>query len=133
MEGQDIGNQCKLIYGDNNKVGALLFYNPNKNGVPFSNISYWEYDKNFTKRNIDFDSRIYGEDKIKRYWETILDLDKDKKLTMNTLCDTVKTFFITEQTLEALRDENRPKDTWIYYPKHMLKYAITKSFKKRKN
>jgi hypothetical protein len=105
MEELAIGNQCKLIYGKNNKIGALLFYNPNKKNGPLSTVSYWEYDKDFRKMNIEFDSQIYGTHKIEQYWKKILELDKDKKLTMNTLCDVIDEVFFKDKEKTGLENK----------------------------
>jgi len=89
MEELTIDKKCKLIYAEDKKSGALLFYHSNKENQPSSKVSYWEYHKEFRKMTIDFDSQIYGEERIENYWEKILELDKDKKLNLDTLCDTI--------------------------------------------
>jgi hypothetical protein len=96
MEELTAEDKCKLIYENNDKIGALLFYHTDKKNQPFSKISYWEYDKDFKKMTLYFDSQVYGKDKIEQYWKEILELDKNKKLNMNTLSDAIDNFLFKD-------------------------------------
>jgi hypothetical protein len=84
-----VNQKCKLIYAENRKSGALLFYRHNKGDKPFSTIEYWEYDKDYRKMELDFKTDIYGKERIENYWKEILQLDEKQKLTLDTLSDTI--------------------------------------------
>jgi hypothetical protein len=134
MEELAIGDKCKLVYGKNNKdvhnsiYGALLFYNPDKNGGPSSTVWYWENGKVFKQTTIDFTHEMYGKEKIEQYWKEILELDKNKKLRINTLCNTIdEVFFGKEKQIDL---EDLEGVNYMYYMKYVLQYIIKKSFKK---
>jgi len=135
VEELDVNKKCKLVYGrdikdsHNSTVGALLFYNSSHKDAPFATIFYWEYNKDFKKMTIDFTSEIYGKDKIEQYWKEILELDKNKILKIDTLCDTIDSvLFGKEKQIEL---ENKVKVNWTSSLKDILCHIVPiKRFKK---
>jgi hypothetical protein len=78
---------------------------------------------------IDFTSEIYGKDKIEQYWKEILELDKNKILKIDTLCDTIDSvLFGKEKQIEL---ENKVKVNWTSSLKDILYHIVPiKRFKK---
>jgi hypothetical protein len=100
--------KCNIIFDDEEKVTIILSYNWSSENKPSSMFIYWGNEK-YKEAIWNFHSERYGKDKIEDYWKEILKLDKDKKLTLDTLCNTIETTFIPEPILKVLRDKNKVK------------------------
>jgi predicted transcriptional regulator len=97
-----------VMFDDEKKVTIILSYNWSPQGKPSSLFIYWGNEK-YQEFVQTFSAEKFGREKIEKYWSKILELDKNKKLTLDTLCDTIETTFIPEEMLKALRNKDKVK------------------------
>jgi hypothetical protein len=89
MEEPWIPERCDIMFDEERKAGAILYYLWDKKNRPSSKVVYWENKERYKLMTLDFRSEVYGKDKIESYWKEILKLNKDNKLTLDSLSDTI--------------------------------------------
>ncbi len=100
--------KANILFRDDKNVPIILSYEWSPEGKPSAMFVYFG-NKKYKEWLWTFSAERYGRDKIEEYWRNILELDKNKKLTLDTLCNTTETTFIPEEILKSLKDERKIK------------------------
>jgi len=99
-----IPKKSNIMFDDEEGVGIHLSYNWSSENKPSAMFIYWGNEK-YKETMMSFGSEQYGKDKIEKYWKEILELEINKKLTLDTLCDIIENNFIPEEILKKVKKE----------------------------
>jgi hypothetical protein len=91
-----------IMFEDIEKVTIILSYNWSSENKPSSMFIYWGNER-YREAIWNFHSNTFGKDKVEKYWKEVLELDKNKKLTLDSLCDTIENTFISKEKLKLLK------------------------------
>jgi hypothetical protein len=108
MEEPWMPEKHNIMFEDDEKVAIILSYNWSSENKPSSMFIYWGNEK-YREVIWDFHSNKFGKDKIETYWKNILELDKNKKLTLDTLCDSIENNFIPADKLKDFKKRGKSK------------------------
>lgn len=98
-----------INFDDEHGVGIILSYNWHPDNKSSSMFIYWGNEK-YKEMMMNFSSERHGREKIEKYWKKILELDENKKLTLDTLCDTIENTFIPKKELRTLKEKYKKQD-----------------------
>lgn len=100
--------KSNVIFRDDKNVPIILSYEWSPIGRPSAFFVYFG-NKEYHENLLMFGSEKYGRDKVEEYWKKILNLDKSRSLTLDTLCEATEATFIPEDALRAIKDERKMK------------------------
>ncbi len=106
MEKPYITKKGSIHFDDKEGVGIILSYNVSLENKPSTMFIYWGNDK-YKEAIWNFRAEKFGKDKIEKYWKEVLELENNKKLTLDTLCDTIENTFIPEGVLKEFREKRK--------------------------
>ena len=83
--------KSNISFNDEEGVRIILSYN--SSDKPSSRFIYFGNDK-YNEMMMDFHAHNFGKENIEKYWEDLINLDKNKELTLNTLCNTIEKYLV---------------------------------------
>lgn len=100
--------KANILFRDDKNVPIILSYEWSPEGKPSAMFVYFG-NKEYHENLLIFDSERYGREKVEEYWRKILQLDKTKSLTLDSICEATEKTFIPEEILKSLKDEKKVK------------------------
>ena len=108
MDAPWIPEKSNILFRDGKNVPIILAYEWSPEGKPSAMFVYFG-NKEYKELLWTFSAERYGRERVEKYWSRILELDKNKILTLDSLCNTIENTFIPEEVLKIIKNKRKIK------------------------